>query len=76
VKVWIELSWLGMVPVADSFEHCKILSGSIKGGEILDQLSDFTFCKFSAAWSFCLSNDAVSLTVFIPVDDTDDNEQY
>jgi hypothetical protein len=35
----------GLGPVAGSCEHDNETSGSIKGGEFLDQLSDYQFLK-------------------------------
>jgi hypothetical protein len=38
-------------PVADSFDHGNEPSGSIKGGKLLDLLSDYQLRKDSGPWS-------------------------
>jgi hypothetical protein len=39
--VWIGFIWLRIGPAADSCEYGNKTSGSIKGWEILDWLSDY-----------------------------------
>jgi hypothetical protein len=41
----------GQEPVAGTCEHVNEYSGSIKGGEFLDYLSDCQLIKDSAPWS-------------------------
>jgi hypothetical protein len=51
-KVWTECIWLRWGPVAGCCEHGNELSGSIKGGKFLDQLSNcYLQEKDSALWS-------------------------
>jgi len=42
--MWNGFIWLS-VPAAGSCEHCNEPLGSIKGGEFLDQLSNYIFSK-------------------------------
>jgi hypothetical protein len=44
----------GYDPVAGCYEHGNGLSGSIKGGKFLVQLSDYQLLKKGTASSFCV----------------------
>jgi hypothetical protein len=49
----MDASGSGQGPVAVPCEHCNEPSGSIKGGEFLDQLNDYYLLKMdSAPWSY------------------------
>jgi hypothetical protein len=41
MRIWSEFIWLSSETSGGSFKHVNEPSGSIKGGEFLDQLSDY-----------------------------------
>lgn len=43
--VWTGFNWHRICPVVESFEHGNEPSGSIRGGDFLDQLSDYQLKK-------------------------------
>jgi hypothetical protein len=45
VRVYTRFKCLGIVTIAGFCEHGNEVSGSIKGGEFVDQLSDFLLLK-------------------------------
>jgi hypothetical protein len=45
VRVWTGFSWLRMRPGGNFYEHDNETSGSVRGGEFLDHVSDYQIIK-------------------------------